>query len=312
MAGRREQTKALVVGGTGFLGRGLCKNLLENGWRVSSLTRHRVSAEDAILGVSYLHGLDDSALVHAFSDVDVVFNLANAGIPAKSHDNMRQDVDQTVGLNISLLQACVRFGVKKYIFTSSGGTVYGQANSLPIKEDHPTNPLVAYGVNKLSCEKYIALFERIYGLKYTILRVGNPYGPGQSPLQGQGVVAKYIYDSLAGKEFTVYGDGSAVRDYLFISDVSEALRLSYSYDGPHRVFNIGSGFGTTLLDIFSLLKKHCGIEARVNFTSGRNVDVGRNILDISLLKQEFQWEPAISMENGLKQTVEWVNQKFFR
>lgn len=306
-------SRALVVGGTGFLGRALCIHLSQRGWTVSSYSRRLPEKVDQYPGVRYVAACEaeNEALEDEISRNEVVFNLANANIPALSNNEIMEDINITVGLNIRLMQMCIKHNIRNYIFASSGGTVYGSAQTFPITEQCQTNPLVAYGINKLVCEKYIGLFHHNYGLKYRILRIANPFGPGQSPFTGQGIIAKYLYASLSGNEFVVFGDGSSTRDYIFVDDVSRAFECVVEYEGPHRIFNVGRGHGFSINELMDYANRILDRRPPIRYVGHRTIDVGKNYLDVSLIGRECAWQPLHSIEEGLAKTLEWMQHRHF-
>ena len=306
-------SKALVVGGTGFLGRALCIHLHRQGWEVSSYSRRLPEKIDQAPGIRYVAAFEteNEALEDEISKNEVVFNLANANIPALSNNEIMEDINRTVGLNIRLLQMCVKHKIRNYIFASSGGTVYGPAENFPIQEQSATNPLVAYGINKLVCEKYIGLFHHNYGLNYTILRIANPFGPGQSPFTGQGIIAKYLHASLSESDFVIFGDGSSTRDYIYVDDVSRAFECVVKYEGPHKIFNVGLGHGLSINELMECANRILDRKPAIKYVGQRTIDVGKNYLDVSLIGRECGWEPLHSIEEGLAKTLEWMRHRYF-
>jgi len=305
-------TKALIIGGTGFLGNALCRHLRSQGWDVSSYSRKAPADMDRHSAVDYFiageHGTE--VLERAVSGSEIVFNLANATLPARSNDNIADDIRMTVGFNIQVMELCVKHGVKNYIFASSGGTVYGQSSKFPINEESPTNPVVTYGINKLFTEKYINLFNHNLGLNYRILRIANPYGPGQSPFSGQGIVARYFYAALHGEQFTVFGDGSAVRDYIYVDDVSHAFEAAARYEGTERIFNVGFGQGVSISALISAMDSVLDCKPRMNYVSQRSTDISKNYLDISRIAAECGWTPMHALDAGLLKTLDWIRLRY--
>ena len=195
----------------------------------------------------------------------------------------------------------------KVIFVSSGGTVYGVPEHLPICESHPTDPISAYGISKLAIEKYLGLYRRLHGLDYCVLRVANPYGPYQVPFNNQGVVASILQRALSGEAVEIWGDGEIVRDFIHIDDVVDTLIAAVDYAGPKRVFNVGSGIGRSvnqiITDVETVLK--LGPIAR-DYKPARPADVPVNVLDIGLIQREMGWRPCIDWLEGLRSTGSWM------
>ena len=298
-----SKQRCLVLGGSGFIGTNLCKALVS---RVGSLKYFSRSPID-LEGVEWKKGdfLNNDDLNRAVCDVDVVFHLISTSTPASSNANPSRDAQENVLQTIALLEACRVAQVKKVIFVSSGGTVYGDANVLPTPEGAYEQPICAYGVSKLAIEKYLYLYEKLHGLRTIVLRLSNPYGPFQYARNNQGVIGAFIIKSLKGESIEVWGDGSVVRDYVFISDVTDALIKAASYQGPHRVFNVGSGCGTSVKGIVDELRDQNIINFDVTYKEGRGIDVSKSILDCSLAKSELAWEAAYDLKSGIYETFTW-------
>jgi len=192
----------------------------------------------------------------------------------------------------------------RLVFVSSGGTVYGAPKTTPIREDHPLDPLCSYGIVKLAIEKYLLMHSALKGLDYRVLRVSNPFGPGQHLNPTQGVVGNFIHQLSQGRRLSVWGDGSIVRDYIYIDDVVRALLLADRHAGVGRVFNIGSGHGHRLIDVIEIIGRALGKLPEIDFGAARSFDIPVNILDTSVARQELEWRPEIPFEDGVRKTVE--------
>ena len=226
--------KSLVLGGHGFIGTHLVDALLEKGCFVRiydrSPNRFRTSPPDA----EYMEGeLGNHGLIQeAVEGMEVVYHFVSTTLPKTSNDDPVYDVRSNLIDTLQLLEGCVQAGVRKVIFISSGGTVYGLPQTVPITEDHPTSPITSYGIVKLAVEKYLDLFQHLYGLDYTVLRVSNPYGPYQNPSGQQGAIAVFLHRLYTGQPITIWGDGRVVRDYLYVADLVEALVLAAEVETP--------------------------------------------------------------------------------
>jgi UDP-glucose 4-epimerase len=207
-----------------------------------------------------------------------------------------------------MLNLMVAKGVRKIVFISSGGTVYGPPTYLPIDEKHPTEPQVSYGIPKLMIEKYLLMYQHLHGIKANILRVTNPYGERQRVETAQGAVGVFLNRALQGQPIDIWGDGSVTRDYIHVSDVAEAFAKAAAYDGPESVFNISSGTGTSLNELVGQLEKVLGKEIRRNYLPGRSFDVPVRVLCNQRARRGLDWNPAISLEEGLQRTVAWMKQ----
>jgi UDP-glucose 4-epimerase len=299
--------RCAVLGAGGFIGTNLCRALVG---KVDSLRAfgRRQSFPEALRGCDWMPGdfADTTCLPAAVAGCDVVFHLVNATTPASANVDKVADLNANVASTLHLLDACRETGVQRVIFVSSGGTIYGIPDQVPTPETSPTNPITAYGISKLAIEKYLALYEYLYGLEYRVLRVANPFGPYQTALKNQGVIAAFVRRALAGKPFEVWGDGSITRDYVYIDDVVESLTLATTHEGTGRIFNIGSGEGRSLNDIVASINRLLGAEIPVDRRPGRQVDVSVSILDTAFAARELNWQPCTPFEEGLASTISWM------
>ena len=300
--------RSLVLGGNGFIGAHLVDGLLEEGHPVRiydrSPNRFRTTPRDA----EYVEGeLGNHSLIReAVEGVEVVFHFVSTTIPKTSNDDPIYDVRSNLIDTLQLLESCVEAGVRKIVFASSGGTVYGQPQTMPITEDHPTNPITSYGVVKLAVEKYLGLFYHLHGLDYTALRISNPYGPYQDPGGQQGAVPVFLHRLRTGHPVTIWGDGSVVRDYLYISDLVEALKLVAEAETQQKVFNVGSGKGTALNELVAIIAEVTGERPEVEYLPGRALDVPANVLDVARVRDELGWSPRTDLAEGVARTWDWV------
>ena len=220
---------------------------------------------------------------------------------------MAADLRNTVEPTLGLLEACRDAGVRKLIFVSSGGTVYGNLSSRRISEDSITNPISAYGVSKLATEKYIQLYKTLHGLDCAILRVANPYGPYQNLSRPQGFVGSVMAKAMAGEPVEIWGDGDVVRDFIFVRDVAEAIVTAARYEGNRTVFNVGSGLGRTLNEVISDILNVIAVDpVEIRYLSPRVADVRSNILDVDLIHREMGWTPKTEWIAGLTMTHTWL------
>jgi UDP-glucose 4-epimerase len=218
---------------------------------------------------------------------------------------MAGDVQGNVVASLALFDLCRKLKVRRLVFVSSGGTVYGLPNAIPTPETAPTDPIGAYGVGKLSIEKYLAVYERLHGLDYRILRVTNPYGPFQVPIRNQGLVAAIISKALRGESNEIWGDGSVIRDYIFIDDVVDALVAAVEDRSAGRIFNIGSGKGRTVREVLAAIEVALGTKLDVNWKQGRAADVPASVVAIERARDLMGWVPGTPLDSGLAQTIQW-------
>jgi UDP-glucose 4-epimerase len=187
--------------------------------------------------------------------------------------------------------------------------VYGQAKQIPTPEDAPTEPITSYGISKLAIEKYLALYQQLHGLDFRVLRVANPFGPFQVATKNQGIVAALIAHALADEPTEIWGDGSVVRDYIFVSDVVDALEAAAGDRSNARVFNIGSGHGRSLSEIIAALEAELGRKIEINWKPGRAIDVPTSILAIDRARTVLRWAPKTPFDSGVQQTIAWWRER---
>ncbi len=295
-----------VLGGGGFLGVNLCRRLASSGIRVRAFGRRCLFPQD-LAGVEWRQGdfCDASALASAIAPCETVFHLVHSYMPQSADLNMAEDVRQNVIASLALLEISRKLRVKRIIFVSSGGIVYGPTPLMPTPETAATDPISAYGISKLTIEKYLQLYEHHYGLTFRVLRVANPFGPFQSPGKNQGVIAALISCALHNKEFEMWGDGSPIRDYIYVDDVVDALLLAAADESEERIFNIGSGQGRDLHQVIAEIEAHLGSKLAVRRTKERLIDVPVSILAIERACNILGWKPRTPFNVGVKQTVEW-------
>jgi UDP-glucose 4-epimerase len=305
---RQKKMKCLILGGAGFLGSHLCEGLLAAGCSVRIFDRSNIDTGNIA------HVLDRIELYEGdFSDrshyaritqgIDIAFHLISTTIPKTSNENPPYDVESNIVPTLHFLDAARDSGVKKIIFFSSGGTVYGIPENIPIPETHPTNPICSYGIHKLTIEKYLMLYHRICGLDYGILRISNPFGERQRAGSGQGVIAAFLNRAVKGEKLEIWGDGSVVRDYIYVPDVINAAIKLMNYRGKEKIFNIGSGRGLSLQEVSKAIERAVGYPLQIAYTPHRIMDVPVNVLDIGRSGMALEWKPLISFENGIQNTL---------
>jgi len=299
--------KAVLLGGSGFIGAHLARTLLDAGDTVISVDRQLPVHAPRWPGVDYrlgdMHQPDSSALTDALAGADIVYHLAWRFLPAESNAQMQADIAANLAGTVRLLEACVAQRVGRVIFFSSGGTVYGPAQVVPIPETHPTEPRSSHAILKLAVEKYLALFGQLHGLDYVILRPGNPFGPYQDPGRGQGVIPAFLAQAAAGQPLDVWGDGRVVRDYFYVGDLAEAAWLAGRTAASRTVYNIGSGVGRSLADVIAALERLLDRPLPVQHHPARTVDVPVNVLDITKARTRLDWSPQVPFEEGLRRTL---------
>ncbi len=298
--------KILVFGGCGFIGSHLVDELLSQGHiirvfdRSYELFRSPLEKVEYVIGDFGNRGLVSSAL----KDIDIVFHLISTTVPKTSNDDPAFDVSSNVIETLYLLETCVKNKVQKVVFISSGGTVYGIPEKVPVDEKGQTDPICSYGISKLAIEKYLFLFQKLYDLDFTIIRPSNPYGPRQNPNNIQGAISVFLGKVLNNLPITVWGDGSVSRDFLYIKDLIKGITSATFMKSEHRIFNIGSGTGTTLAGLVSMIREVTRADIEVVYKDNRSFDVPELVLDTTRAHNELGWSPETAMLDGLCATWE--------
>jgi UDP-glucose 4-epimerase len=299
----------LLIGGAGFLGSNLASVICRNGWKVGLLDRVPLAAplHDIEQFVGELR--DMHLLRTALKKFSRIVFLVHEARVAPAADRLPANFLGNIELLLLVLEEARECGVEDFVFLSSGGAVYGEPESLPIREDHPKCPRSPYGVAKLAMEKYLAMAAGQSGFRHLEIRPSNPYGPGQNFQAAQGIVAVAMARIARREPITIRGDGSAIKDYIFINDFVEACFLLVSNPQATGPFNIGSGHGTRLLDVISIIEKMVGNNAKLIFEKAQPGDVTANVLDISKLEKSTGWKPLTPFGTGIAQTWDWMKSK---
>jgi UDP-glucose 4-epimerase len=302
--------RALVLGGNGFIGSHIVDQLLTMGADVTVYDRSRERYRSPLRGVTYVRGElgNRGELENTIArGVDVVVHLISSTVPKTSNDDPIFDVQMNLVESLALFDLCVKHQVGRVVFISSGGTVYGVPKSSPICEDHPTEPICSYGIVKLSIEKYLQLYQSLYGLNYIVLRLANPYGPRQDPATIQGVTSVFIGKVLRAESIRLWGDGTIVRDFVNVRDIAE-LCAKAAFSSVQGIFNAGTGVGTSIRELIRLIGDELQTEPEVIQEPGRVFDVPSVILCSERAHREFAWRPTTSLSSGIREQVDWLRQ----
>lgn len=299
--------RSLVIGGNGFIGSHLVEELRNRGDDVRVLDPGAPRDDFDWGGVAYKQGAlgSDDQLAAALDGVDVVYHAASTTVPSTSNLDAEADIAGNLLPALRLLAGMRRRGVRRIVYFSSGGTVYGPPLALPIPEEHPTNPISSYGIVKLAVEKYLQMHAALHGISPLILRPSNPYGPRQSLSGVQGIIAAFFGCCLKGEPIRIMGDGTIVRDYMYVTDL---VRLAAKAGATSRegVYNAGSGQGHSILQIVGAMSEVIGADMDVEYLPARDFDVREVVLDIRRAQSEFDWTPRMSLDDGLASTWRWL------
>ena len=304
--------KIIVTGGAGFIGSNVADRFIQEGHKVTVIDNLSTGIESNVNKKARFFRVDIRSAVidKIFEKVkpDVLCHHAAQIDVRKSTDDPIFDADVNILGSLNLLKACVKHKVKKVIFASTGGAIYGHQDYFPADEKHPAKPLCPYGVAKLTIEKYLHFHREIHGLEYVSLRYANVYGPRQNPFGEAGVVAIFAERLLSGKKAVIFGDGKRTRDFVFVNDVVQANLLALDYP-KSDIFNIGTGIETDINAIFRTLKKATGSRQKKIHAPPKPGEQERSVLDYSKAKRLLQWKPRCRLSEGMARTVEFFQEK---
>jgi len=299
--------RALVTGGAGFVGSYLVEALLSKGYQVIVVdnlsTGRRENIPDACR--FYQIDIESPKLLQLFAKEkpNIVWHLAALTDTSVSLESILQDIEINHLGTLNTLKAASQIKCEKFIFTSTAA-VYGDTPKLPISENSALNPISPYGVGKLTCENYVRMFCDFYGIKYTILRYGNIYGPRQYQKGGSGAIPIFIKKMLSGETPFLFGDGNQIRDYVYVDDVVEAT-LKAINKGDSKIINIGTTKGISTRRLYKLIATLLDFKASPKLIAGRSGEIVNSVLASNLAKKELKWRPKTDIKDGLDKTVKW-------
>ena len=304
--------KILVTGGAGFIGSNLASALIEADHNVVIIDDLSTGKRENVPPEAQLHEMDISSPVvgkiFERERFDVIFHLAAQMDVRRSVENPQNDAEINILGGINLLQSSVKHRVKKFIFASTGGAIYGEQDYFPADEKHPLNPVSPYGISKLAFEKYLYFYNIQHGLPYTALRYANVYGPRQNSEGEAGVVAIFCEKLLKDKKAVVYGDGLQTRDFVYVGDVVKANLLVLEYDGSD-VFNVGTGTETDINTIFGKIKAATGSDQERINEKPRPGEQRRSCIAYEKIAGQLGWSPGIGLDEGIEKTVTYFGSK---
>ena len=290
----------LILGGTGFLGSHVTDAIVAKGYNVRIFDKSVVERDD----VEFINAdfSDRMALSEALIGIDVVIHMISTSVPSTSNHDPISDINGNLVNTINLLELMRQADVSNLVYFSSGGTVYGVPDYSPMDESHKKNPICSYGIVKLAIEKYLYMYHSLYGISSTILRPSNPYGPGQKRMGVQGFIGTCLKAAVNNSKLTVWGDGSVIRDYIYVSDMVSATIKAMELL-PQGIFNISSGEGYSINEIILAVETLIQRKINVEYQQHRSFDVPEMILDNSKAIKTLDWNPLVSLEIGLAQSL---------
>jgi UDP-glucose 4-epimerase len=303
-----EKMKILITGGAGFIGSNVADGFIQEGHQLTIVDNLSTGKESNINEKANFFKADIRSVVmdkiFEKTKPDVLCHHAAQIDVRKSTADPIFDADVNIIGSLNLINACVKHKVKKVIFASTGGAIYGEQEYFPADENHPPNPLSPYGVAKLTIEKYLYFYRQTHGIDFISLRYSNVYGPRQNPLGEAGVVAIFTERLLTDKEAIINGDGTQTRDFLFVKDVVNSNLLALNYP-QSDIFNIGTGIETDINRIFRILKEKTGSKQKELNGPAMPGEQQRSVLDCSKAEKLLGWKPKHNLEEGITKTVEF-------
>ncbi|WP_107310882.1 NAD-dependent epimerase/dehydratase family protein [Burkholderia metallica] len=311
--------RVLLIGGGGFIGRHVADACAKVGFgvRVVDVSQPTIDANPAnglpLQTEVYVGDYGDAFFLReVIRNVDVVVHLAHDAMRMNIECDMPQEYERNILPATRLMEACIDAGVKKFVFVSSGGTVYGnQPAGASISESTVTRPVSLYGTSKLCIEHIALLYHVQRQLPAVIVRPGNAYGSGQVPFRGQGLIATALASAQQGREVTIFGDGNAVRDYIHVLDIADAITKIVESGVSGEIYNIGTGVGVSvrelLNDYLAPALEKTGVQLAVRYHDARRADVEYNVLNCAKIAEQTGWISSIGLRQGVEQTLEWLS-----
>lgn len=300
--------RILVTGGAGFIGSNIVDAFLAQGHEVAivdDLSTGKAANLNPRARFYQVDIRDNDALGRAFDAFkpEVISHQAAKADVRESLQKPQLYAEVNIIGSLNLLEQARRIGALKIIYAGTGGATYGEPQYLPVREDHPVNPLDPYGASKHQVEHYLFLYHYNYGLNYTVLRYPNVYGPRQNPFGEAGVIAIFTYKMLQGETPTIFGTGAKERDFCFVGDVAEANVLALA-GGDNEIFNIGSGIGTSVNTVYEILQEATHFNRPANHAPDKAGEVNKIYLDASKAKRELGWQSRVALPEGIHRTVD--------
>jgi UDP-glucose 4-epimerase len=308
----KMKDRCIIYGGAGFIGSHITDDLLSHGVKVTifdKLYASKSNVSHVLNEIEFIEGdFNNKQDIHdSLKGKNFVIHLVSSTIPADSNLNPQYDTETNLISTLNLLDECSLMKIKRIVFISSGGTIYGTPVKIPINEDHPTNPSCSYGIIKLAIEKYLGLYKTLKGLDYRVLRLSNPFGERQNPGIGQGLIVTLLHRIKNSQTVEIWGDGNVVRDYFYIKDGAKSAYLAMKDKSNYNFFNISSGKGISINGILEKFRKVLKLNFKVRYTAKRKFDVPVNILDNRRALKYLGWKPETSIDEALNKTWSYIN-----
>lgn len=306
--------KVLVTGGAGFIGSHIVDKIISMGHDCIVVDNLQTGKEQninpkAIFYKADISNMEEMEEIFSKERPNIVNHHAAQIDVRKSTKDPVYDAQINILGSLNLIDMSREYRVEKFIYASTGGAVYGEPISLPANEDHPIYPLSHYGVSKHTVEHYLHVFNALYGLRYTVLRYANVYGPRQNPYGEAGVVAIFSEQMLAGEKPTIFGDGSKTRDYVFIDDVVDVNIVVMNNRGDNEVFNLGWGKEISDQKMFETIRDALKVDIKPIYDKKRPGEVDRICLDNTKIKRWLDWQPKIPLDAGIAMTTSWYKER---
>jgi UDP-glucose 4-epimerase len=303
----------LVTGGAGFIGSHITDAYIAEGHNVIIVDNLSGGVVENLNPKAKFYQLDirSEKLEDVFQKekIDVVNHLAAQMDVRRSVADPKFDASVNVVGGLNIFESARKHRVKKIIFSSTGGALYGEQDYFPADEEHPTRPLSPYGISKLCTEKYLFFYKAVYGINHVVLRYANVYGPRQNPHGEAGVVAIFCTKMLNGEQPVINGDGKQTRDYTFVGDVVKANVLALQYDGSN-IYNIGTGIESDVNKLFAELRSHLHPSCLEKHAPAKAGEQQRSVISYGKIEKELGWKPTVQLEEGLRLTAEYFRKKY--
>jgi UDP-glucose 4-epimerase len=300
-----REISRLAVCGSGFIGKGLVRQLISQGYKVNVLDRN-ICPYEFSGKTKWVNGefADSDNLENTLNGAEVAYHLVSSTVPGDGTVDLIKELSENIFSTIEFLEMCKKCNIKRIVFVSSS-SVYGLQSKMPISEGAETNPISSHGIQKLTIEKYLLLYQFLYDIDIRIIRLSNPYGPGQSLSGRQGFIAIAIGHMIKNEPVLLRESGRPIRDFIYIDDVSRALSLAGIVENCPPILNVGSGKGYSLKKAIELLKEITDNHILTVPGELRKADIAESILDISRAKCALDFEPQFSLYDGLVQTLQY-------